>query len=1227
MFSTHLLDWGIVLAYFAFLGVVWRSRIGRSSEAVEYLLAGRRITLAPLVATLVATWYGGILGVGEYSYRYGVSNWLVFGVPYYVGALLFAWWFARRAREAALFTIPDLLERHHGRAPAIAGAIAIFLTSAPAAYVLMLGTLFSAMTGLPLAACVIASAVFSLFYIHRGGMRAVVVSDLVQFVLMYVGMAVIVAFLVAQHGGLPFLQRSVPATHFTWHGGNPPSAILVWYFIALSTLVDPAFWQRAYAARDPKVARRAVLWSIVFWIVFDFMTTATGLYARALLPNLRDPVFAYPELAKITLPPFALGLFYVGMIATVMSTIDSYGFIAGATIGRDLIWRIRGEATEARVAFYSKIGLWIACAFAAVLALMNPTVIGLWHDLGSIVTPALLLPVATALAGRYRIGSTATVVAMAAPFLVSLVWVLSRKTGAEGTRYPLGIEPIYAGLVTSVVAYAAGWMIRGSRTRTVLVAGAFAVACALGIATTARAQAADTTAAAEDTLRKVVTLPEVIVSTTRADERSPFARSSLTREELARRNWGQDTPMALAALPGAYAYSDAGNGIGYSYLSIRGFPQRRISVLVNGVPLNDPESHEVYWIDHPDLLASTAEVQVQRGVGSALYGAASVGGTVSIETSPFAQERRLVAATSFGSFDTRRFLFEGDSGPLEGDWNLYGRYSRIETEGYRERSDTQLWSYFLAARKLAGAHSLRLNLYGGPEETHLAYLGVPRAVLDVNRRFNPITYEGERDHFFEPHYELIHSWRLDDWKTLTQTFFYFDGEGWYDERRFGHGLADYRLAPWATTDSTLFPRGYYRDADEDGNLDVDGQGRYTVERFDPVRRRWIANRHYGWVPRFRFQFPRGGWTTIGGELRGHDGRHIGTVTGGSALPPGVPADHDYYDYHPRTLSTGLFARQEYPLKRNLLATLDLAWRHQGYSMRGDRFDGIHFDQSYDFFLPRLGLTWTPGSNLTAFAAVAHSRREPAFRDLYDAEGAGSVPLFVNGDPLIRPERVNDYELGGEWRRGLASVSANLFHMDFRDELVYAGQFNTDLGYPILGNAARSVHQGIELAGSAAWGAPVSALGHRFGVTGNLTLSDNQFVEYRERYGPTPADEVSYDGNTIGFFPGLLANLGVDYSFGRAALGMAARHVGRIHLDHTASRDASIGPHTILDVRAGFEIEGFGTRRTALGLRVLNALDRRYETGGYMDYDAGGNLVPHFIPAATRQVLGELRVEF
>lgn len=458
MFSTHPLDWLAVGLYVAFLAAVWLRARGARVAAADYLVAGRAVTLPGFVASLVSTWYGGILGVGEYSFRHGLSNWLVFGVPYYLGALLFALLFARRARAAALYTLPDLLDRSAGRGAALMGAVAVFVTAAPAAYVLMLGTLVAAMTGAPLAPCVIAAALLSVFYVDRGGLRAVVFTDRVQFALMFAGFALLLAVLVAGHGTLPFLEARLPATHWTWHGGNPPATIFVWYVIALGTLVDPAFWQRAYAAKDATVARRGVLISIGCWIAFDAMTTACGLYARALLPALEPPVFAFPELAKLALPAGALGLFYVGMIATVMSTIDSYAFVAATTVGRDLVWRLRPGAAEERIPAWSRLGLWLAGGFAAALALARTSVIELWRELGSIAAPTLLLPVAAALTGRGRLGPRWTLAAMLAPFLVTVTWVLSKSLLLGGARYPFALEPIYAGLAASLAVHGAGWL-------------------------------------------------------------------------------------------------------------------------------------------------------------------------------------------------------------------------------------------------------------------------------------------------------------------------------------------------------------------------------------------------------------------------------------------------------------------------------------------------------------------------------------------------------------------------------------------------------------------------------------------------------------------------------------------------------------------------------------------------------------------------------------------------
>ncbi len=452
MFTHSVPDWTLISLYFLLLAAVWVRAFGARPSAEDYVVAGRRVTLPAFVATLVASWYGGILGVGEFTWRYGIANWLVFGVPYYVGAALFAWVLARRARQTELLTLPDLLERAYGRRAALVGAVAVFVNAAPAAYVLTLGTVFAAMFGGPSAAWVVAAAVLSVFYVDRGGLRTVIFTDQVQFALMYGGFAILLAFLVSHHGGIGFLSPRVPASHWVWHGGNGPAAVIVWYVIALGTMVDPGFWQRAYAARDPRVARNGVLWSIAFWILFDFMTTTCGLYARALLPRLEDPVYAFPTLANLVLPPVALGLFYLGMIATVMSTIDAYAFIAATTVGRDIVWRLKG-GDPARIPAWSRWGLWLTAAFAASLALARPSVVALWHDLGSVVTPVLLLPVLLAFSRRGRPGPRGALWLMSLPGVVTLGWVLWKSVPRSKGLYPFAIEPIYAGLACSLLVW------------------------------------------------------------------------------------------------------------------------------------------------------------------------------------------------------------------------------------------------------------------------------------------------------------------------------------------------------------------------------------------------------------------------------------------------------------------------------------------------------------------------------------------------------------------------------------------------------------------------------------------------------------------------------------------------------------------------------------------------------------------------------------------------------
>lgn len=425
----------------------------RPADVSEFLLAGRKLTLPSFVATLVTTWYGGILGVGEFSYKYGISNWLVFGVPYYIAAIIFALLLAKRARRLKLYTIPHQLDTHYGKVASIIGAVFLFVMTVPAAYILMLAVLLKFFFGWSLLTGLIIGAVVSTCYVLIGGFHSVVRTDKLQFAFMFGGFMLILPIAVCQYGGLDFLRANVPAAHFIWHGGNDAPYIFVWYFIALATLVEPSFYQRCFAAKNERVAKNGILLSVLFWLFFDFMTTFTGMYARAILPNLADPVTAYLALAAKVLPPVVRGLFFVGLLATIMSTIDSYSFLAAMTLGRDVIWRLKKDAPEIKVNQYTRWSLIVSALVAIIIAYYAQSIIRIWKDIGSIGTPALLVPLVTSFFDKIRMRKGFVIISMIGSALIAGFWVFSKQIHALDGNYFLGLEPIYPGLGFSLLIF------------------------------------------------------------------------------------------------------------------------------------------------------------------------------------------------------------------------------------------------------------------------------------------------------------------------------------------------------------------------------------------------------------------------------------------------------------------------------------------------------------------------------------------------------------------------------------------------------------------------------------------------------------------------------------------------------------------------------------------------------------------------------------------------------
>ncbi len=468
MLSTiDLLVVGLYLAGIVVFGLLRRRE--SVSTTVEYLIGGRKLTLPALVATLVSNWYGGILGVGEYSYRFGISNWFVFGVPYYIAALLFAWLLASKARRTEFITIPDRLNQVYGRHAAGLGAIVVFLWTLPVAYVLILGVLGSTFFGWPQWAGIVVGTLLVGAYAFLGGFKSLVRADLWHFTFMYLGFVIITAALLIGYGGLDFLKAHVPAENFTWSGGNSFWYIAVWYVIALATLVEPSFFQVAYAAKSERVAKQGILVSIACWFLFDLMTTTCGLYARAILPADINPIAAYPLLGDAVLPVGLSGLFAVAMLATVISTADSYLFIAASTLGKDIIadWGKRGEA---RANYFTKWALVLGGILTAIITMYFESVVSVWYYFGSIGTPILLVPLVSTYLGKRRLSEAGAIASMLLSGGVSLVWALSANWTAAG-GYWWGLEPILPGLFVSIVVYLSTSRREGERISTGQAAG------------------------------------------------------------------------------------------------------------------------------------------------------------------------------------------------------------------------------------------------------------------------------------------------------------------------------------------------------------------------------------------------------------------------------------------------------------------------------------------------------------------------------------------------------------------------------------------------------------------------------------------------------------------------------------------------------------------------------------------------------------------------------------
>jgi len=443
------IDQLLVLLYLVFVLLVGLMAARRSArDEVSYLLMGRRLSLPAFVATLVSTWYGGILGIGEFTYRYGLLNWLTQGLPYYFFALLFAFLLAGRIRRSNMFTIPDQLYANYGKGAGLIGSLLVFLLTNPAPHLLMVSLLVSTLFGIGFWWGYVIAILFSLTYVFFGGLKSDVYTDVVQMLLMYFGFGALVLILYKQHGGLAFLVAKLPSNHLRLSGGEHWQFILVWFFIALWTFVDPGFYQRCYAARSPQIARRGILIAVFFWLTFDFLTTTAGLYARALLPEI-NPLQAFPLLGQRFLPPIWSGFFFISLLATVMSTLDSNSLIAAATFGHDFIWRLQPQSSPLK---NTRIGLFITLLVATCIIQFVPSVIKIWYLLGTLCIPALVIPLVAALR-QYQLTPRTAYLGMLTALITTIIWfgIGVLRGSWSHPQFVNDIQPFFIGLAAAIM--------------------------------------------------------------------------------------------------------------------------------------------------------------------------------------------------------------------------------------------------------------------------------------------------------------------------------------------------------------------------------------------------------------------------------------------------------------------------------------------------------------------------------------------------------------------------------------------------------------------------------------------------------------------------------------------------------------------------------------------------------------------------------------------------------
>ncbi len=688
-------------------------------------------------------------------------------------------------------------------------------------------------------------------------------------------------------------------------------------------------------------------------------------------------------------------------------------------------------------------------------------------------------------------------------------------------------------------------------------------------------------------------LDEVVVESIRVKYSSPISHSNISKAELSLRNLGQDLPILLNFLPSIITTSDAGNGVGYTGIRIRGVSSQSTNITINGIPFNDPESHGTYWVNLPDFTSSIESLQVQRGVGTSTNGSGAFGASVNILTDAVSQNAYTEISNSIGSYNTFKHTVKFSTGKINDAFELSGRLSKIDSDGYIERAFSDLKSYFLQGSYIHENTFIKVLTFGGHEKTYQSWFGVTKDQILENRRQNPYTYENEIDNYKQDHYQFHWNEKINDrWSTnigLNYTY----GRGYFEQFRENDSVKTY---------------GGIVESDMDANG-------IELGTTDLIRRRWLDNNFYFLNASANYKSSKLNMT-FSSSYSTYNGDHFGEVIWARKFGKNYSIRDRYYDGNGKKTDFSIFGKASYLLNNKLEFYGDLQVRNVDYKTTGLTSDLVNMtlDEAYSFFNPKFGLSFKLNSDSIIYGSYSRANREPSRSD-YESN--------IN----IKPEQLNDFELGWRYMKNGLKFNINSYYMLYNEQLVLTGALD-DVGTPIRTNSGSSYRIGLEVDSKV-------NLSNFFTINSNLTLSSNK---NKQTLLPFDGKIIDFGKTNISFSPEFITSNTVTYRpKDNLRLSLLSKYVGMQYMGNTDSMNSKLDSYFVNDISVSYKINPnrFFKEILISGL-VNNIFDVEYVSNGYYyTYDDTWSIPGQvktldgagYYPQATRNLFFGLTLKF